>query len=91
MAEGSEFAHPMGEAKRGPLPVGCDRRLKLEFHGSEISSDAGLLSGDQNGPPPDDRGPDPIKPGLSSKSFLKNQEIGIGLGQKLHHVGILIS
>ena len=38
------MAHPMGEAKQGPLRVGCDRRLKLEFHCSHISSDVGLLS-----------------------------------------------
>ena len=38
------MAHPMGEVKRGPLRVDFDRRLKLEFHGSQISSDAGLLS-----------------------------------------------
>ena len=32
------MAYPMGEAKLEPLRVDFDRRLKLEFHGSDISS-----------------------------------------------------
>ena len=37
------MAYPMGESKEGCLRVDFDRRLKLEFHGSDISSDAGFL------------------------------------------------
>ena len=37
------MAPPMGEAKIEPLRVDITRRLKLEFHGGDISSAAGLL------------------------------------------------
>ena len=38
------MAHPMGESKQGCLRVDFDRRLKLEFHGSKVTTDAGLLA-----------------------------------------------
>ncbi len=38
------MAHPVGDSLEGPLRVDFDRRVKLEFHGSTVSSDGGLLA-----------------------------------------------
>ncbi len=36
--------HPAGDSRNLQLRVDFDRRLKLEFHGSKVTSDAGLLA-----------------------------------------------
>jgi hypothetical protein len=36
--------NPMGEARKDALKLDFDRRLKLEFHGTKVTSDAGMLA-----------------------------------------------
>ena len=34
----------MGEGKRNALRFDCDGQIRLEFHGANVTSDAGLLA-----------------------------------------------
>ena len=38
------WENPMGEARKDTLRLDFDRKLKLEFHGTKVTCDAGLLA-----------------------------------------------
>jgi len=40
----SDLENPMGERRKDALRLDFDRKVKVEFHGTKVTSDAGLTS-----------------------------------------------
>jgi hypothetical protein len=73
------MAPPADEAKPGPVRAGFEWRPQLEFHGSQISSDADLLSCRE----PDDA------PGLSALAGDGHCEVRRGRNTRYLLMGLL--
>ena len=63
----------MGEARKDALRLGFDRRLKLEFHGIKITSDAGLLAYRE------------LDEALGPTSAIESELCDIGTGKNTQH------
>ena len=73
------MAQPAGEAESDALRLDFDRRLRLEFHGSSVTSDAGLLAYRE------------LDDSLGLMAFAGQRQVDSRMGRKSRHelVGML--